>query len=53
MLLSDIVKVDVRDGVVGAEGQMEEEIFGPIEIYPLLFIRIVARDVIGWNHLGF
>jgi len=53
MLLGDIVKVYVCDGVVAAVGQMEEEIFGPIEIYPLFFIRIVAWDVIWWNHLGF
>ena len=53
VFLGDIVKVDVCNGIVAAVGQMEEEVFGPIEVYPLFFIRIVSRNVIGRNHLGF
>ena len=52
VLLSDVVEVDVGDGVVVPVVQVEEEVLGAVEVYPGLSIRVVIWQWVWLKHLS-
>lgn len=53
MLLCNVVKVDVSDGTCRSKRQVQVEILGSIQVYPLLSIWIVSWHFIRLQHLSF
>ena len=53
MLLCYVIEIDISDRVILAKGEVKEEIFCSIQVYVLLFIRVVSGQFIGLQHLRF
>lgn len=53
VLLSNVVEVDIGDGVVVSVCEMKEEVFSAIKVNPILSIRVVIRQSIRLQHLCF
>ena len=53
VLLSNVVEVDIGDGVVASVCKMKEEVFGAIKVNPILSIRVVIWQSIRLQHLCF